>query len=256
MKKIFLFSLIIATVFASSTAFAKVAKGYYYQIKIYHFRTKAQEAQLDSYLQNAYLPAMHRAGIKSVGVFKPIVQDTTDQLIYVFTPFLKFDQFLTLDEKLKNDSQYLTASKDYNEAAYNASPYSRIESILLKAFSGMPAPAVPKLSSAKNERVYELRSYEGATEALSLNKINMFNVDELSIFTNLNFNPVFYGQVISGSKMPNLMYMTTFNNKADRDKHWADFTPEYRKISGKPEYARNTSKNTMYFLYPADYSDY
>jgi hypothetical protein len=189
-------------------------------------------------------------------VFKPINQDINDQLIYVFIPFRKLQQVESTRKVLENDKQYQQDGKDYLNALYNDPPYSRIESMLLKAFSSMPKPAIPSLNAPKNERFYELRSYESATENYALNKIKMFNVAEVSIFQKLNFNAVFYGQVISGSKMPNLMYMTTFNNKADRDKHWAAFTPEYSKIKSLPEYQNNVSKNVQIYLYPTDYSDY
>ncbi|RZL28220.1 MAG: NIPSNAP family containing protein, partial [Pedobacter sp.] len=188
--------------------------------------------------------------------FKPIAIDTAEQLVYVFIPLKKLTDLNKVDEHIAKDKQYLEAGKSYLNAGYNDAPYTRVESIILKAFSAMPEYALPKLNTAKSERIYELRSYEAATENLSLNKIGMFNDAEVDIFTKLNFNAVFYGQVISGSKMPNLMYLTTFNNKADRDKHWSDFGPEYKKISGLPQYQHNVSKNVTLFLYPTDYSDF
>ena len=126
----------------------------------------------------------------------------------------------------------------------------------------MPEPATPKLTGAKNERIYELRSYESASGKYATNKIRQFNYGsdegtELSIFTRLNFNPVFYGEVLFGSKMPNLMYMTSFQNKADRDEHWKAFNtdPQWLKLRALPEYQNTVSKNEQIFLYPADYSD-
>jgi hypothetical protein len=58
--------------------------------------------------------------------------------------------------------------------------------------------------------------------------------------------------------MPNLMYLTTFNNKADRDAHWDKFTadPEWKRLSGLPEYQHTVSKADILFLRPADYSDF
>ncbi len=230
--------------------------GYYYQIKIYHIKDINQENTVDAYLKNAYLPALHRYGIANVGVFKPIKKDSLEQLIYVYIPVKKMDQLLKLEKALEKDHQYQEAGKDYLNATFNNPPFLRIENVLLKAFDAMPVPAMPKLSSPKAERVYELRSYEASTEKLSLNKIAMFNESEISIFSKLDFNAVFYGQVVFGSKMPNLMYLTTFNNKADRDQHWAAFGPAYKEISGLPQYQNNVSKNITLFLYPADYSDF
>lgn len=232
------------------------SKPYYYQLKIYHLQSKTQEDRIDAYLRNAYLPALHRSGIASVGVFKPVVTDTLDRLVYVFIPFKKFDGVLVLESALKKDQQYQADGKDYIDAPYDQLPYNRIESILLEAFSAMPAPKVPALTAPKNERIYELRSYEGPTEKLSLNKIGMFNDKEMAIFTMLNFNAVFYGRVLSGTRMPNMMYLTTFNNKEDRDKHWKDFGPEYKKISGLPEYQHNNLRSVVTFVRPAEYSDY
>ncbi|WP_231460009.1 MULTISPECIES: NIPSNAP family protein [unclassified Pedobacter] len=257
MKTFLTKSLLSLVVLIALTANSFAAKpSYYYQIKIYHLKTKAQETVIDAYLKDAYIPAMHAAGVKHIGVFKTIAIDTAEQLVYVFIPLKKLTGLDKVDELIAKDKQYLEAGKTYLNASYNDAPYTRVESIILKAFSAMPEYALPKLNTAKSERVYELRSYEAATENLSLNKIGMFNDAEVDIFTKLNFNAVFYGQVISGSKMPNLMYLTTFNNKADRDKHWADFGLEYKKISGLPQYQHNVSKNVTLFLYPTDYSDF
>ena len=117
---------------------------------------------------------------------------------------------------------------------------------------------VPNFSSLKKDRVYELRSYEGPTEKYYLNKIKMFNTGgEVKLFKRLNFNAVFYGEVVTGSHMPNLMYMTTFENQASRDEHWKAFpiSPEWVVLKSDPQYSNNTSKNTQYFLFPTDYSD-
>lgn len=244
------------TLFALSANTFAASPAFYYQIKIYHLKTTAQENTIDEYLKTAYLPALHRAGIKDIGVFKPIAQDTSEKLIYVFIPLKKLTDLDKINMVISQDKQYAESGKSYLNASYNEAPYTRIESILLKAFSAMPEYSLPKLNTPKKERVYELRSYEAATESLSVNKIGMFNDYEVEIFSKLDFNAVFYGQVVSGSKMPNLMYLTTFNNKADRENHWTAFGPEYKKISGLPQYQHNVSKNVTLLLYPADYSDF
>ncbi len=245
--------LLVAMVFVGSV---KAQTPYYYQLKIFHLKGDKQLATVENYLSKAYLPALHRYGIKQVGVFKPIVTDTLEQLIYVLIPAKDLTKLIKLDQVVSEDKSFQLDGKEYLDASYSEAPYLRIELILMKAFRASPIPNVPKLTSAKNERVYELRSYEAATEKLSANKIEMFNDAEITIFTNLNFNAIFYGQVIAGSKMPNLMYLTAFNNKADRDAHWTAFGPEYKKISGLPQYQHNVSKNTAIFVRPTDYSDY
>ncbi|MGN8070458.1 NIPSNAP family protein [Mucilaginibacter sp. 22184] len=254
-----LFALILFFMLGLSASSAMAAKRSYYQLKIYHYKTAAQEGRIERYLEQAYVPALHRAGIKNVGVFKPVKQDTADMRIYVFIPFATFDKLVNMGKKLQGDTEYLTNGDDYINADYKDAPYTRIETIVLQAFPGMPSPAVPNLTGAKADRVYELRSYESATEKYNFNKVRMFNVgDEVGLFKRLGFNAVFYSEVIAGSRMPNLMYMTTFNNKADRDKHWEAFNNDayWKSLVAKPEYQNNVSHADIIFLYPAAYSDF
>lgn len=261
-KKTFKLILIFVYLFSdiSIHAISAKPKREFYEIKIYTLKTKDQENRLDNYLKNAYLPAMHRLGVKAIGVFKPVVTDTVafGKLIYVLTPLKSLDQLLKLPSQLNSDANYLAAGKDFIDAEYKNPPYARFESIVLQAFADAPTFKYPNLSSNKNERIYELRSYEGHTEKIHQNKVKMFNAGgEVALFTRLNFNAIFYGAVISGSHMPNLMYMTSFENKADRDAHWKAFSasPEWAKLKVDPEYLNNMLKNTSYFLFPAEYSD-
>jgi hypothetical protein len=252
-------ALFVFTACLFSGIYAQAASQYYYQIKIYHFKNKAQEDRLDSYFQNAYLPALHKAGIKDVGVFKVIKQDSLDRKIYVFIPYRTWDALENTDQKILKDQQYLDAGKDYIDAAYNNSPYSRIETIITRAFVNAPEPNIPNLTGKKADRVYELRSYEGATEKLHASKVKMFNVgNEMAIFKKYNMNGVFYSEVIAGSHMPNLMYMTTYNNKQDNIDKWKQFgsDPNFVALGKMPEYQKNVSHNEQVFLYPTDYSDY
>lgn len=238
--------------------YANAADSYYYQLKIYHLKTSAQETLLDKYLQSAYLPALHKMGIKDIGVFKPVDIDTSGKKVYVLIPYHTWSQLEQADQILMSDQQYITDSKDYMDAAYNDLPYLRLEIILLKAFPKMPSPNVPNLSANKTDRVYELRSYESATEKYNVNKVKMFNDGkEIALFKRLAFNAVFYAEVLAGSHMPNLMYMTTFNNKQDRDKHWDSFSndTEWKTLVANPEYQHNVSKADIIFLHPTAYSD-
>jgi hypothetical protein len=232
----------------------------FYQLTVYHFKNPEQEKVLDNYFQNALLPALHRLKITNVGVFKSLANDTVaDKLIYVFVPFKSLEMVTELPSKLKADAAYMSQGATYTDASYNDPPYSRMETILLHAFPSAPRMQLPSLQSAKKERVYELRSYESATEKKFENKVQMFNQgDEIGLFRRLDFNAIFYSEVIAGSKMPNLMYMTSYENKAAREEHWKTFVndPYWKKLSSMPEYQNNVSHIDITFLYPADYSDF
>ena len=252
--------LLILTAPLITQAQKKKSREEFYQITTYHFSNAAQQSVIDGYLQNAYLPALHRQQIKSVGVFSPISNDTaTDKRIYVIIPLHSLNAAAELTAKLDKDDQYNTNGKEYLDAEYKTPSYNRMEVVLLKSFPLAPSMNLPALVSPKDDRVYELRSYEGATEKIFQNKVKMFNEGgEISLFKRLNFNAVFYASVVAGCRMPNLMYMTSFENMADRDDHWKKFggDPEWKKISALPEYQNNVSKNVTTLMKAAPYSDY
>jgi hypothetical protein len=250
--------LLISVVFNSFGA--GPAKQQYYEIRIYRIADKSQEDRVDAYLKDAYLPALHRAGIPIAGVFKPVEADTAfGKLIYVFVPFKTIDQFMQLADKLEKDQAYAQAGKEFLDAAYNNPSFVRYESILLKAFSKMPEFRVTKYTTAPSERIYELRSYESATEAKATKKIQMFNDGgEIGIFENVGSNAVFYGQVLLGSLKPRLMYMTTYADMKSHDDHWKAFRDSdgWKKLSGMEEYKNTVSKANPYLLHPTSYSDF
>lgn len=245
--------------FISAATLSHAAKRSFYEIKIYTISSSAQEKMIDTYLKDAYIPAMHRQGIKNIGVFKPrATTDDADKKVYVLTPLKSQSQLLTITDKLDKDMAYQSAGSAYINAMFDNKPFDRFEAIILRAFSDLPQMKLPNLSGPKENRIYELRSYEGPTEKYYRKKVDMFNAGgEVKLFERLNFNAVFYGEVISGSHMPNLMYMTTFENQADRDEHWKAFgdSPEWTVLKADPQYANTVSKNTQYFLYPTAYSD-
>lgn len=232
----------------------------FYQLKVYTLKDDDQENTTETYLKDAFLPGLKRMGIRNIGVFKERSDgtDSTKQ-IFVLIPFESLSQFESTDEKLSADELYLAAGSVYLDAPYDKPPYQRIESTLLKAFSDMPILQIPELGGDRADRIYELRSYESATEKIHKNKVDMFNAGgEIKLFDRLGFKAVFYASAISGSKMPNLVYMTTFENQESRDEHWKAFVdaPEWKEMIAMPKYQNNVSHIDIFFLYPTDYSDY
>ena len=232
----------------------------FYEFRIYHYTSQEQGGLINAYLEKALLPALHRQGIKNIGVFIALANDTAAvKDIYVLTPYPNLNAKLKADNQLLSDKVYLEAGKDYTDASYDKAPFSRFETILMQAFRYAPVLQKPALSGDRDKRVYELRSYESATEKIYRNKVEMFNEGgEVALFKRLGFNAIFYADVISGPRMPNLMYMTSFDDKASRDAHWKTFVddPEWKNLSSMPKYQKNVSKADIIFLRPAAYSDY
>jgi hypothetical protein len=260
MKKILTAIALLALLHTYASPVPAAAKQEFYSIRIYQLKNAEQEATVDKYLQAALLPALHRQGIADIGVFKPIGNDTAaTRRIYVLIPFKSLDQYLGLSAALKKDARYLADGAAYIDAPYDNLPYTRIESILLQAFPGMPHHGAPgSLKGSPEGHVYELRSYEGPTEKYFENKVQMFNAGgEIPLFDRLSFHAVFYASVLSGAHMPNLMYMTSFEDMPSREQHWKDFSadPVWKKLVADPQYQHNVSHVDITFLHPVPYSD-
>ena len=127
------------------------------------------------------------------------------------------------------------------------------ESSLMAAFKGLPKLVVPE----KKKRLFELRIYQSHNIKASKKKIEMFNEGgEIEVFKKTGLNPVFFGETIVGPRQPNLHYMLTFADMADRDKNWSVFiaSPEWKALSSNPEYRDTVSNITDIILQPTGYS--
>jgi len=95
-QKMLLAAIILFLLAPLSSFGAIVASQMYYEIKIYRIDQASQAATIDNYLKDAFIPALHRAGISKVGVFKPVETDTAyGKLIYVFILIKQLISMLT-----------------------------------------------------------------------------------------------------------------------------------------------------------------
>ncbi len=253
-------SIIFSLVVLSFNSYSKATNNGIFQIRIYHLKNDAQVKATDDFLQAAFLPALHRFGIKNIGVFKPISNDTaTVKLIYVLIPFSSADQWEKLSNRLLSDAAFKSSGKDFLNADSKNPGFERMESILLQPLSQHPNLTLPKQKNG--ERIFELRSYESPTVNLFEKKVAMFNTGgEIPIFNRLGFNPVFYGKVISGSRMPNLMYMPVFDNVQKKNEGWKKFGSDstWKRISTDPANQNDVNVNHIdsIMMHSTDYSDY
>lgn len=166
MKVLYLFfSLLIMSQSSYSNSTlptGKEANGPIFQIRLYHLKDNNQINITDNFLKRSYMPALDRLGIKNIGVFKPITNDTaSDKLIYVLIPFTSLNQWLKINDRLNQDPAYKSSAENFLHADAKNPAFQRMESILLQAFSGQTFLNVPKQKDP--DRIFELRSYESPT---------------------------------------------------------------------------------------------
>ncbi len=133
---------------------------------------------------------------------------------------------------------------------------TRIRSELQVAFDCFPQLKVPAQKVAGKDRLFELRVYESATERMGHLKVDMFNNGKVPIFLDCGIQPVFFGQAIVGDRLPNLTYMTVYDNAEERDAGWKKFQahPDWQKLKVVEKYQGTVSKIHKFNLKPRPYS--
>ena len=98
-----------------------------------------------------------------------------------------------------------------------------------------------------------MRIYESPSVKLGQTKIEMFNSAELAIFSKTGMTPVFFGETLIGSKMPNLTYMLAFDSVDEQKAAWKRFLAhqDWLDLKVMPEYADLLSNITNLPLTPA-----
>jgi len=228
------------------------AKREYFEIRSYTLKTPEKKALMDAYLRDAAIPALNRAGIKTVGVFSE-EKPAPKPIVYVILPYATVDQ-VAASSRILSDEALQKAGAGYLGAPATDPVFERIESWLTQAFDRMPTMDLP----AKGNQLYQLRIYESHGENAGKKKVQMFNTGEIAVFNRVGLTPVFFGETILGPRMPNLTYMLTFRDQAAKDKAWATFKedPEWIKLKTTPGFSDKeiVSHITNIMLVPEPYS--
>ena len=228
------------------------AKKQYFELRRYLLDSAEKQNALEAFFKNVEIPALNRAGVKTVGVFKELEGDALT--LHMLLPFESLNELATLNKRLAADANYLADGAAILNAGKKDAPFLRIESSLMEAFDCWPELVVPK---KKEGRVYELRQYESASFTAARNKMEMFNAGgEIDIFLETGLDPVFFGRSLSGAKLPNLTYMISFDDMAAHDTNWNAFSkhPEWKRIRQIPKYKGTVSNITKTFLTATPYS--
>jgi hypothetical protein len=229
----------------------------YYQLQIYQLDGVENHQSALDFLKQQYLPALNRFGIKSVGVFVD-GQDPPDTFdVFVLTPFASIDQFAALNEFLSHDESWQSGIDAWSTTPPAEPRFARIDTRLLKSFSGMPQMEVPQYSKDRiPERVFELRIYESHTPGHARRKIRMFDDGEIQLMKDVGMGPVFFAETMAGPDMPCLVYMLSAESADLHKTHWQTFLndPRWPAMRDKPEFKDTVSKIRNWNLRAADFS--
>ena len=210
----------------------------YYELRKYFMQSGPQTKLTESYLSGALIPALNRLGMSPVGAFSLTIGPETPTL-YVLIPSTSVEELATSDLRLAQDKQFIQAAEPFWAAAAKEPPYVRIESTLFIAFEGWPKITPPPATAQHGKRIFQLRTYESATNQDHVRKVEMFHSGEFEIFQKSGFAQVFYGDALIGPRLPHLTYMLSFSDLTEMDAKWEVFRndPNWKKLSADPRFA-------------------
>jgi len=228
------------------------------ELRTFHLRNSPdmQGARTNDFLSKTYLPALGRAGGKVHGVFSSFIAPG-GPFVMVVSSFASLGAMDSALEKLNADKAYQKQLEALD--AKGGLSFTRMETQLLRAFGSMPEVENPPVEAGKPGRLFELRTYESSSPLTLKRKIGMFESGgEIDIFRRVGITPVFFGETIAGTNMPNLTYLVVYDSLAGRDKAWSAFLadPAWLKLRGTPGLsdAEIVSNISNVLLRPAPYS--
>ena len=219
------------------------------EIRAFRNTDPAKQAAVLAHVESALLPALDRQGLERVGVFTSV--EAADASVYLVIPYATPEQLLHHNDLLESDEAYQSVAADHLAVSMEDPPYTRIESRLTRAFSGMPRLEVPARESA--ERILELRIYESHNERKARLKVEMFDDGEIDLMREVGLGPVFFGETLISHDAPNLTYMLSADSAADHKAHWNAFLahPEWDRMKNLERYKGTVSKIESITMRPA-----
>src|SRR5574340_1697495 len=194
---------------AATAAEARGARKQLYELRLYQLASAEKQKAWDDFLRDAAVGAWNRLGIQPVGVFRMAEGDSPN--LYVLLPHAALGSMMTAQTRLLADAEFQKAGAAVLDGPMSDPAYLRMESWLLLAFDRVPKVETP---TSKDTRVFQLRIYESHNGKKAKKKVEMFNEGgEIDLFRRLGMAPVFFGETLIGSNMPNLTYMLGFDDK-------------------------------------------
>lgn len=219
----------------------------FYELRIYRNAEEEKQKRALAFVENALTPALNRQGIDRIGIFVNVKENGNDEeakdaSVYVVIPYRNLDQLAAQNDRLEKDEAYHQAAAEYFALPMDDAPFTRIESRLLRAFKGMPLLEAP--SKESDSRLVELRIYESHNEHLAKLKVEMFNEGEIDIMKDVKLAPVFFGETLISSDVPNLTYMLSADSEEAHKEHWNGFRqhPEWNRMKKLKRYQGTVSR--------------
>ncbi len=207
---------------------------------------------LDRFFKETLIPAYNRHKIYT-GAFMPYKKEDKEKRFLLFV-YPNLETYRKVKSAVWNDETFKKESLSFfSETALNPE-YSEYTTYLCEAFDKMPVMRKP----GKERTLFEFRLYHSPNEDANQRKIKMFNTEEIDLFEKVGINSVCYGEIMAGSDMPALIYLTWYKDEITRNEAWKKFGshPDWIVMKNKPEYSNTATNNQVKLLSPLPYSQF
>ena len=228
------------------------------EVRRYTVKDEDKRTQLVDILDKALIPALNRQGLRPVGVLNPIKRETPLEReakfansVFVVIPHRTTATFVSTAARLRADAVYMRDAAPIFETTSRDPVYTDCETFLLHGFPTLPGVEVPNLGP---DRVFEMRLYRSFNIERNEAKIHMFDEGgELPLFRKVGLNPIFFGDILAGTRMPAFLYIVGCPSLQAHAEAWRTFVshPEWIAMKDLPEYADTATEIESVVLTPS-----
>ena len=99
-----------------------------------------------------------------------------------------------------------------------------------------------------NTPIVRMQSVGRGLKPTLLAKLEMFNREEIKIFRDSGFSPIFFGECVFGPRQPSLTYMVAFDSMEAREKCWKTFVSSeaFNRIKKMPGWTDPEAVSNIY----------
>ena len=228
----------------------------YFEWIRYHLPLGSRQRVVSNYYRDVAIPALNKAGIKNVGVFN-VKHGINDPTLHVIIQHPTLESVVTLNDRLLDDAAFVQAGESVLKPPMNEMAFVSMDKVIMKAFTHLPEIQVPTQKQANKSRIFQVRTYEAPSLTAAKRKIHMFNEGgEIAIFKKTGLQPILFGEVIAGDRMPSLVYILAFDDLDHMTKQWSVFVsdPDWKTLSANTYYNETVSRINDWIWTPAQFS--
>jgi len=227
-------------------------KGKIYVARNYLLKNGTQLARWHKFMEQIALPELRKLQAPPSIYLEAMIAPHMPQTMTIME-FESLDQWQSIQSPLASSAAYRQGFAQWE--AGDEPPYESYSERLLAATTFNPGLSLEANGPA---RIFEYRIYHSPAyrQLQALNE--RFAGPEIAIFHRTGVKPILYTNALSGDALPNLTYLTPFENLGAREKAWASFTtdPEWLKLRAESveKYGQISSVMHISLWRPAIYS--